>query len=40
MFQEDTWIFGAPDPAVVDTDLTADMKRALTTENYEVQKSL
>jgi hypothetical protein len=30
-FQGDTWIFGASDP---------DMKRALITENYGVQKSL
>jgi hypothetical protein len=35
MFQEDTWILAAPDPAVV-----GDMKRALITENYGAQKSL
>jgi hypothetical protein len=40
MFQEDTWIFAAPDPAVVDIDLATDMKRALFTENYGVQKFL
>jgi hypothetical protein len=40
MFQVDTWIFAAPELAVVGTDLTTDMKRALITENYGVQKSL
>ena len=40
MFQGGTWIFAAPDPAVVGIDLTTDMKRALITENYGVQKSL
>jgi hypothetical protein len=40
MFQEDTWIFTAPDPAVMVTDLTTDKKRALITENYRIQKSL
>jgi hypothetical protein len=34
MFQRDTWIFAAPDPAVVGIDLTTDMKCALITENY------
>jgi hypothetical protein len=38
MFQGGMWIFAAPDPAVVGIDSTTDMKRALTTENYEVQK--
>jgi hypothetical protein len=33
MFQEDTWIFAAPDPTAVGTDLTTDMRRALITEN-------
>jgi hypothetical protein len=32
MFHGDRWIFVAPDPAVVDTDLTTDMKRTLITE--------
>jgi hypothetical protein len=27
MFQEDTWIFAAPDPAVVCVELTSDMKK-------------
>jgi hypothetical protein len=40
MFQEDRKIFAPPDPAVVDIDLTTDMKRALITENYGVQKTL
>jgi hypothetical protein len=40
MFQEDTWLFAAPDPAVVGIDLTNGMKRALITENYGVKKSL
>jgi hypothetical protein len=40
MFQGSTWIFTAPDPAVLGSDLTTDMKRALNTENYEVQKCL
>jgi hypothetical protein len=40
IFQEDTWIFAAPDPAVVGIGLTTDMKRAFITENYGVQKSL
>jgi hypothetical protein len=40
MFQGDIWIFTAPDPAVVGIDLTTDIKRALITENYRVQKSL
>jgi hypothetical protein len=40
MFQGDTWIISAPDPAVVGIDLTTDMERALTTENYGVQKFL
>jgi hypothetical protein len=40
IFQEDTWIFATPDPAVVGIDLTTDMKRALITENYGFQKSL
>jgi hypothetical protein len=31
MFQEDAWIFAAPDPAVVGIDLTTDMKRAFIT---------
>jgi hypothetical protein len=35
MLQEDKWIFAAPDPAVV-----TDVKCALITENYRVQKSL
>jgi hypothetical protein len=38
MFQEDTWIFSATDPAVVVIGLTTDMKRALFAENYGVQK--
>jgi hypothetical protein len=29
MFQEDTWYFAAPDPAVVRIDLTTDMIGAL-----------
>jgi hypothetical protein len=33
MFQEDTWILAAPEPAV-------DMKCAVITENYRVQTSL
>jgi hypothetical protein len=40
MFQEDTWIFAALDHAVVGIDLTTDMKSALITKNYGVQKSL
>jgi hypothetical protein len=40
MFQGDTWIFAAPDSAVTDIDLTVDMKCALITENYGVQKPL
>jgi hypothetical protein len=40
MFQRDMWIFDAPEPAVVGTDLTNDVKCALITENYGVQKSL
>jgi hypothetical protein len=40
MFQRFTWIFAAPDPAVVGIDLITDMKRALITKNYGVQKSL
>jgi hypothetical protein len=40
MFQGDTWIFTAPDSAVVGIYLTTDMKCALITENYGVQKSL
>jgi hypothetical protein len=40
VLQGDAWIFAAPDPAVVGIDLTTDMKRALFTENYRVQKSL
>jgi hypothetical protein len=40
MFQGNTRIFAAPDPAVVGIDLTTDMKRALITENYRVQRSL
>jgi hypothetical protein len=31
MFLGDTWVFVAPDPAVVGIDLTTDMKRALIT---------
>jgi hypothetical protein len=31
IFQGDTWIFAAPDVAVVGTDLITDMKRALNT---------
>ena len=38
MFQGGTWIFAAPDPAVVGIDSTTEMKRALITENYGVQK--
>jgi hypothetical protein len=37
MFQQDTWIFTAPDPAVVGNDLTTNMKRALITENYPMK---
>jgi hypothetical protein len=40
MFQGDMWIFAGPDPVVVGIGFTSDMKRALTTENYGVQKSL
>jgi hypothetical protein len=40
MFQGSTWIFAAPNPAVVTIDLATDMKHALITENYGVQKSL
>jgi hypothetical protein len=40
MFQGVTWTFVAPDPAVVLIDLVTDMKSALITENYGVQKSL
>jgi hypothetical protein len=40
MFQEDTWIFAAPDPAAVGIDLTTERKLALITESYGVQKSL
>jgi hypothetical protein len=40
MFQEDTWIFAAPDPAFVDIDLSSNMKRILITENSGVQKCL
>jgi len=36
MFQGDTWIFAAPDPAVVGIDSTTDMNLALITENYGV----
>jgi hypothetical protein len=39
MFQEDRQTFAVPNPAVVGTDLTTVMKRALITENYGVQKS-
>jgi hypothetical protein len=39
MFQGGTWIFAAPNPAVVGIDLT-DVKCALFNENYGVQKSL
>ena len=34
----ETWIFAAPDPAVVGIASTTDMKCALITENYGVQK--
>jgi hypothetical protein len=34
------WIFAAPGPAIVVIDLTTDMRRALITENYGVQKTL
>jgi hypothetical protein len=40
MFQGDMWISTAPYPAVLDFDLTTDMKGALITENYGIQKSL
>jgi hypothetical protein len=40
MFQGDMWIFAAPVPAVVGVDLTTNMRPALITENYGVQKSL
>jgi hypothetical protein len=40
MFQGGTWIFAAPIPAVVGTDFTTDMKHAIITENYGVQKSI
>jgi hypothetical protein len=40
MFQGVTWIFAAPDPAVVGIVLTNDMKAAFITENCGVQKSL
>jgi hypothetical protein len=40
MCQGDTWVFAAPDPAGIGIDLTADMKRALITDNYGVKKSL
>jgi hypothetical protein len=40
MFQGGTWIFAAPNLAVVGIDLTTDMKRAFITENYGVQKFL
>jgi hypothetical protein len=40
MFQEDSWIFAIPDPAVVSIDLTTDMKLDVITENYGVQESL
>jgi hypothetical protein len=39
IFQRETWIFAFPDRTVVGIDLTIDMKRALITENYGVQKS-
>jgi hypothetical protein len=38
MFQEDTWIFEARDPAFVGIDFATDIKLALN-ENYGVQKS-
>jgi hypothetical protein len=38
MFHRDTWIFTAPDPAVVGIGLTTDTKRAFVTESYGVQK--
>lgn len=40
MFQQDTWIFAAPNPAGVGIDLITDMKRALISENYGIQKLL
>jgi hypothetical protein len=40
MFQGETWIFAAPNLAVVGIDFTTDMKCALITESYGVQKSL
>jgi hypothetical protein len=40
IFQKVTWIFAAPDLAVVVTDLTTNMRRVLFTENYGIQKSL
>jgi hypothetical protein len=40
IFQEDARIFAAPGPAIVVIDFTTDMKRALITEIYGVQKFL
>jgi hypothetical protein len=40
IFQRDTYIFAAPHRAVVGIDLATNMKCALITENYGVQKSL
>jgi hypothetical protein len=40
MFQGDSWIFAAPDPAVVGIDLTTNIKRDFITEHYGVQKDL
>jgi hypothetical protein len=34
MYQVDTWIFVAPDPAVVGIDLTNDKKRLITSPNH------
>jgi hypothetical protein len=40
MFQGDTRIFAASELAVVGINLTTDVKRALVTENYEIQEPL
>jgi hypothetical protein len=40
MFQGDTWMFAAPNPAAVGIGITTDTKRALNIEIYGVQKSI
>jgi hypothetical protein len=40
VFQGDTRIFAAPDPAIVGIDLTTNMKHSLIAEIFGVQNSL